>query len=1028
MKMDTIKKQNLYLENPHCLQENRLPARSVLIPATQKGVYYRNKEASSFLQSLNGSWQFCYCRQDCLTDFYKPEFDTAAWDVIDVPSMWQFRGYGKCSYPNVEYPIPFYPPYVMCENPVGYYKRAFFIKKCTARTVLHFGGVDNAFFVYVNGRYVGFSKGSRIPAEFDISAFVHDGENDVALKVFTYSDATYLENQDMLLANGIFRDVYLLHLNAVSLWDYRVKTSPSSFEITLQLTKNAPNCSVRLTLDGECALLKAEKEFKYVFQLENPRLWNAEQPNLYDLTIELLHGEEALEIHSKRIGIMHTKMEGTAFLVNGQPTYIKGINRHENNAKNGRYITVEQIEQELRMIKENNLNAIRCAHYTNHPAFYELASEIGLYVMDEADLETHGGIVTGDRGYLSKQPEWLEAYLDRVSRMLAINKNEPCIFMWSMGNECGDGENIDKCIAYTEAYDPTKAIMYGEGNSKREQDFRRFGYPSVEMLDNLPSDAPQLLVEYGHAMGNSPGFLQGYWDYIYTHKNFCGGFAWEFKSHGFYSEDENGNSFYKYGGDFDDEEKYHWYNFCLDGFLTSDGTPKPTWYELGAAQAPVYVFFDKDIEIMNTYDFTTLKDAHMSWSLMEDYAEIKSGCFDLPMLAPHERMHVTCAELNCMPEHRVPGAKYYLNLTFAEKGKVLGKRQLVLSVSEPKTPMVQDAYDYLVCTENEKVRVTSKNFEAEFCAGVLSKYIVDGKCLLDAPMQLCFYRATTDNDGVMCMQRWFPEWFYRNAKVWDSAFLKTMEFRWTETKVEQTQYGVCVRSSGKIIPDYEWLGFDATVEYRILKDGRIVTQITGTPFGNLPERLPRIGVCLALPRKFDTVEWYGRGKAQNYSDALLSAPVGLYSASADEMNFMFDMPQETGNREENAFVTVRAQTGEGVSIIGCDTFSFSYHPFTLENLNDAKHRNEIVPAEKRYLYIDYKMRGLGSRSCGPEPEEAFELHPHMFSFAFVLCAAQDKGAALEMNRTDYGVETKALSGTYVYKEEKQEKEVTDCKE
>ena len=593
------------IEDQNVLHINRLPARATVVPAQRTGIYYKNKEESTFLRSLNGDYRFLYLLEDTEPLFYANDVEDSAWDVIDVPSMWQYRGYGKPEYPNIRYPIPALPPYVKKQNPVGYYRKRFVIEEPSEKTILHFGGVDNAFYVYLNGTMVGFSKGSRLPAEFDVTGSIKKGENLLAIKVFTYSDATYLENQDMLLANGIFRDVYLIESRADTLWDYRVRTTYSSISIEATL-EGCGNYDVRISLDGQSVTYKASKYITHTFELDEPRLWSAETPQLYDLTIELLRDGEAFETHSKRVGIMHSRIEGNKFLVNEHPIYIKGINRHENNAKNGRTISVEEIEADLKLIKKNNLNAIRLAHYTNHPATYEIAAELGLYLMDEADLETHGAyIINGDQGYLSKTPEWLPAYKDRIIRMLETNKNEVAIFIWSTGNEAGTGENLDRCIDIIREFDPNHECIITQDTGVYTH-FRKIAYyPMSRVNDYTDEGYPVLAIEYAHAMGNSPGTLEDYWDYNYTHEKMVGGFAWEFRNHGFYSEDEDGNAFYKYGGDFDD--RYHWANFTMDGFCMSDGTPKPTWYELGAVSFAAYTTFDGHLlHVKNTNDFLTL--------------------------------------------------------------------------------------------------------------------------------------------------------------------------------------------------------------------------------------------------------------------------------------------------------------------------------------------------------------------------------------------------------------------------------------
>ncbi len=1017
------------LENQHVLHINRLPARTTVVPAKRSGVYYKNKEDSDLLQSLNGDWQFNYQPKDCLAHFYETTYEASSWDVIDVPSMWQYRGYGKPSYPNVEYPIPFHPPYVCCENPVGYYRKSFTVPCKRERTVLHFSGVDNAFYVYVNGVFVGFSKGSRIPAEFDVSHVIREGENLIAVKVFTYSDATYLENQDMLLASGIFRDVYLLHTDAVSLWDYRVTTTMNSFTVRASLCFHGEaDWRVHMSLDGQCAELDAADAVEHTFLLKEPRLWNAEQPNLYDLTITLLHQGEIAEIHSKRVGIMHTKCEGRHFYVNGSPVYIKGVNRHEHDCENGRAISVALIEKELRMIKDNNLNAVRCAHYNNHPAFYEIASEIGLYVMAEADIETHGCGVTNDQGWLNKHPDWYDAFFDRVSRMLETCKNEPCIFIWSAGNECGVGDNLNRCMQYIKAFDATKAMTYTQVNADERMcppysEFVSVGYPALAKLAETKEAAkkPVLLIEYAHAMGNSPGFLQGYQDYVYACDHICGGFVWEFKNHGFKTRDGN----VLYGGDFSCGDRYHWYNFCLDGFLTADGTPKPTWHELGEVMAPLYVTFDGKIKLYNTNDFRAVDYLTVKWTLKEDYTALRGGTKRLPPIRPHES---DVLELDLSVEHPTPGARYFAELLLFDGDRQISKKQIELPVRAKKLPFVKRTYDATVTQSGADIQVCGADFAVRFAGGLLCGYEQKGRTLLHDTMQFSCFRATTDNDGIQCLEKWFPAWFGRSAEAWNRSFLSSMKYHWEEMGYDLLPDCVVVKTKGKILPDFECLGFDTEITYSILAEGHVLVDIVGRPFGKMPDTLPRVGVVFPTPKDFTRCVWYGRGAGQNYADAHANAHMGLYDLPLSEMNFMFDMPQETGNREDTAFVSVCGKDGQGLSVVGCDAFSFAYQGFTQQALDRAKHRTELAEAAENYLYINYKTRGLGSRSCGPDPEPAFEFKPHDFRFAFTVTANTAEDELLSLARSDFGIKTQGLTDSYTYVPPKKQAEIADCDE
>ncbi len=987
---------------------NRLDARSNLVPSQIKDVYYRNKEKSDFLQSLNGDWFFNYRPCDDLDNF--AQIPTDGWDVIDVPSMWQYRGYGQCRYSNIDYPIPFNPPYIACKNPVGYYRRKFNIDNPDERTILHFGGVDSAFYVYVNGEFVGFSKGSRIPSEFDISDKIRRGENDIAVKVFTYCDGTYLENQDMLTASGIFRDVYLLHTAAVSLWDYRVFGTNNGFKIDITLRgDDFDGASVEVELDGCVKKFSAAKNISCEFEKENLRLWNSEDPNLYQLYITVHTADGREEIHSKKIGICYSEIRGGQLLVNGKPMYIKGINRHEYDCKNGRAISVELIEKELRMIKDNNINAVRCSHYTNNPAFYEICSEIGLFVLDEADLESHGCMATGDQGYLSKDPEWFCAYADRVDRMLMQNKNEACIFMRSVSNECGRGENLINCLKRIIAFDPTKAAIHDQQELpdtlfdpvQGEYDFiKRVGYPSRELIEKTSKILPiYMLIEYGHAMGNSPGFLEGYQKLVYETDNFIGGFVWEFKNHGFYAEDEHGNAFYKYGGNFEGD-KPNWYNFCMDGYLMSDGTPKHTWHELGEVFSPVYVTYDDEkITLKNTFNYRNLDSLTLRWEVCEDYSTVKHGEMSLPSAAPHE--DAVLALDTAVHEHKA-GARYYLNLHFFDGEKNVGNTQIKLE-SKTGAKITRKEFDGEITLQNDRICVKGDNFLIEFENGMAARFEKDGKVIFDSPLEFNLWRAPTDNDGIMGMD----SAFYRNVEKWQNAALETVRFFATDIRADVCGGMAVVETSGKILPMSKYLGFDTVVRYEIDGDGSVSVDIKAEPYGKFPENLPRIGLHLATHGDMRSVTWYGRGERENYPDCTKASPVGLYRADIADTYTVFDVPQESGNHENTAFASFSSDSAS-LAVIGCDEFSFSYHDFTLNSLTRAKHRNELVRDSRNHLYIDYKMRGLGSHSCGPEPEEEFELRPHAFEFAFVLAANVDEDEALRLARADFGIKSGAL--------------------
>lgn len=994
------------IENPKLTHINRLPARTTVIPALHRGVYYRNKEESEFITSLNGAYRFCWEQYDSKPDFYGIHYDDSLWDTLEVPSMWQYHGYGKPEYPNVWYSIPFNPPYISYENPVGYYRRhlCFTPKNENGRQILHFDGVDNAYFVYLNGKEVGMSKGSRMPAEFDVTDKIVSGDNLLAVKVFTRSDASYLENQDMLLASGIFRDVYLIDMPTVSVWDYEIIPDLKGIELAVTLNEKGDGYSVSAEMDSVKAVASADSEIvKLRLEPENPVLWNAENPYLYDLTIKLYHCGEIVEIHSKRIGLRTVETVGSRLLVNGMPITIKGVNRHEHNPKNGRAVSIEQIEKELKIIKKNNINAIRCSHYPNNPAFYEIASELGIYVADEADIESHGCDAIGDQGYLSKSPLWRSAYIDRTVRMAERDKNETCVIIWSIGNECGQGKNIEECAKYLRGFKVRKPILQAQDDAYNPvfSDFRQNGYCPLSVLDTYPADGePVILTEYAHSMGNSPGGLADYWKKIYHTDWFIGGFIWELKNHGFYSKGKDGKARYLYGGDFGDYN--HYSNFTLDGLLFSDGREKPAMREVFQVYSPVWVEYRDGIKLMNTMDFTDLSELTVKWELLEDYNILKSGNMRAPKASPHTEVEFDPGYGYFEP---VPGAEYYVNLEFFKNGKSVGISQIKLPIKNAKVKPSELCFDGNITVGNGKLTVNLKDSSIVFSGGLIETYKYKGRNLPVSNMKMSFYRAPTDNDGLVGLRA-------GHAGDWDWCFLNHITFSCEKIKTEKTENALRITAEGKTMPPARFAGFETVLIYDIYSDGKIFIEITGKPYGCLPGVLPRIGVSFEADGKYNRVEWYGRGQQENYSDRKLSAIMGLYSSDISELNTVYDVPQETGNREDVAFLNVTDGANFGIAVIGSPRFAFSYHDFTLENLTKARHCDELNYSDKNYLYIDYRMRPLGSYSCGPEPEEMYELHPHTYRFCFTLMPYASSESSLELARQQARAQNEALSDTF----------------
>ena len=947
-----------YIENNHMLSENRLPSRSMLIPASVRGITPRNFEKSDRVTLLSGDWKFRWLPENDDSEFFRADFSEAQFDDVKVPSMWQYQGYGLCKYPNVQFPFPYDPPYIHRDNPVGLYRKSFTAKK-SEKTILRFMGVGGAYFVWLNGEYVGFSKGSRIASEFDVTDKLHDGENLLAVKVFTWSDASYLENQDMLLANGIIRDVYLVGMEKEYLWDYTIVPEADGFRL---FAESVGKLSAELyDADGNLMASADDCGEEVFLKVEKPRLWNAEDPYLYELVLRVGN-----EVHTKRIGMRFSEVVGNKLLLNGKPIRLKGVNRHDNNCHTGQAITREQILSELCDIKSCNLNAIRNSHYPRDPVFYEYASELGIYVMDEADLETHGCEVTGDQGALNKNPDWYDAFFDRVYRMYSQDKNETCVNIWSLGNECGKGDSYDKISLWLRGQRVRKPIHFSCAGTIPEAhtDFRETGYMSMATLKSFGTEGrPVLMVEYAHAMGNSPGGLEDIWNHVYHNEQYAGGYVWEFKSHGFYVEGKDGKPRYLYGGDF--EDLYHWSNFSLDGFHTSDGTPKPSWDELREVSAPIFIDREEDgIRVSSSYDFTTISGATVDFSVIGyddrsgEVTTIRHEIIPLADIPPRGSAMIN-PDLGFDDGFGHVSAR----LLFTMNGKQLGDKQIILRDEKVeftgKSESLTETHD-----ESGNAKVKSGKLSLEFAGGLLSKLEKDGKILIDEPMRLNLWRAYTDNDGI---EKLFP----RRMGEWRGALVHTARFGFHEWKVD----GDRLVAVGKLLPQGYFWGFDVEIAYEI-SDG-VKISVHGKPYGRIPGKLPRIGIMFGLLEDYTTCEWFGRGEGDSYSDRRANSHFGVFRKEIPDLNFIYDVPQETGNHENCRRVTL---SGKDLSLTATGSFAFSCHDFSLENLTAARHYDELCRGGKKYLYLDYKMRPLGSASCGPEPEPEYELTPEEFTF------------------------------------------------
>lgn len=1007
------------LEDPKKLQLNRLPPRTEfhVYPSAATALAF-DRAASPWVQSLDGDWKFhlATCPSHVPIDFQATHFDDLKWATIPVPSHWQCQGYDTPRYTNTKYPFPLDPPYIPEDNPTGCYRRGFQIPVTWTgrRTILRFDGVDSAFHIWVNGVAIGFSKGSRMAAEFDITTALQPGDNRLAVSVYRYCDGSYLEAQDMWLLSGIFRDVSLRSEAVVSLWDVEITTTlapdftRAELELALTLrnagatraelvietllcdgsSHNVLNAPLTLTTQVDAA---SATTVKLHASVAYPQLWSAETPALYSVVLRL--GADCFV--PLRIGFREVKIVDGLLKVNGSPIRLKGVNRHEWDPQAGRVPKAENLRHDLHLMKQCNFNAVRCSHYPNVSRFYDLCDELGLYVMDEADLETHGCQAGGNQGLLSADPEWLPAYRDRVERMFWQNKNHPAIIIWSAGNECGFGENIAQLCRWLKGRDPSRPVHYPQSSQKQPTatDFRQFGYCNLARVKEMGEMAhggwPAIATEYGHAMGNGPGGLKDFWEELDKHPHLQGGFIWEWIDHGLLTHSPEGQSYYGYGGDFGDEPSDK--NFCVDGLLFPDRTPSPALNEIKKAMEPARLLplslAEGRFQLLNRLDFSSLDFLELHWSVVRDGETLTHGTLPLPRVGPRQSVELTIPFTPPAPRHADSAA--YLNVDFAlkaatswaAKGHLLAWDQFALPVAPlaPAPLIIATPHRLTTTVTGEALTIGGHDFTVTFDRrrGTLATWLVSGHTLLKAGPELSVWRAPIDNDGVHRRLLRTGQW--RDARLFEMFFRpRAMEF---EARGHET---VTVYIEGQMLPQAFSLAYDCQYVCTICSDGRLFLDFQAAPYGDWPEVLGRLGIKMALPKRYEYAEWFGLGPGECYPDSRAAARMGLYRTSVDELHTPYVFPQSNGTRIGTRRVALRDREGFGLQVTGKAEFAFSASRYSELDLAKAAHTVELRDSGQIHLNLDHAVRGLGSASCGPEPEACYECRPQTFGMRLQL--------------------------------------------
>lgn len=922
-------------ENLDIIGKNVLKERSYFF------AYDKNNKSKGFL-SLNGEWDVEYISQE---EHKKGK--------ITVPGFLELQGYGKPWYTNVQYPFACNPPYIPNDNPTAIYKRKFNIEKIEKNTNIVFEGVDSSYHLYINDKLVGYSQGSRNRAEFNITEFLSEGENSITVIVYKWNVYSYIEDQDMWWLSGIFRDVYII--SNYTTRDIFTKTSLTDdynsgiLDLGVEFLEKVDKIVVYID-DITYEYSNVDISFKSRIILPNVRKWTAETPNLYSFKIEIYKDLDLIEYIPLKIGFRRIEIKDKNIYLNGKYITLKGINRHEFHPETGRTLTLEHMKKDLMMFKENNINAIRTAHYPNDPRFYDLCDEYGFYVIDEADLETHGMDVINQRNNLNNNPLYRDAFLDRMVKMVERDKNHPSILFWSLGNESGYGVNHKIMADYAKARDNSRLIHYeGECREIAEEnhniplydpessDIHSSMYTPYDLLQKIAKldylEKPHIMCENLHAMGNGPGAIKDIWDLIYREKRLQGGFVWEWCDHGILQE-KDGISFYAYGDDF--KQKPNDSNFVIDGLVMPDRTPSPALSEYKKALEPIKITCisddKKQYSIKNRYDFLTTENIKFLVVIKQEEKLLKKYDFTL-LLNPGEERNISIDFDN--------NNDFEKTITISA---FLGDNEISFNQEIIKG-------NYLVVENKRELNIDN--------------YLVKSN----------FYRAKTDNDRLG-----LKEFF---AKPISEYFKEYRVDMMDEINISDELLGNKRYIKSKSMPRSLNWGFDMSYEYEKLENGEIKVKVKGTPFGKSPLFLPRIGINLKLNKKFNTVKWYGLGFMENYIDSKEARKLDVYCSHIDDLNVKYIYPQETGNRMETRWIELHSDD-EALRIEMKKELNFSISKYDILDIENANHQHELVEKEYINLYIDVAQYGLGSASCGEDVLDKYRLYTKPFNFEFTI--------------------------------------------
>lgn len=1012
-------------QNPTVNSINREPMRAHFIPfiseesaieQSRKPIpecFGINEKAERRIQ-LDGKWNFRWYKNpdSCKDEFLNPDYSFDVWEKINVPGSWELQGFDAPIYTDVRYPFPPNPPYVPEDyNPVGVYQRSLTIPENWEKmdVFIDFEGVESAFYCWLNGELIGYSEDSRLPAHFNISKLLKKGKNNLVVKVFRFSDGSYLEDQDYWKYSGIERSVYVYARPKSRIIDFDIETLLTNeykdgvFNLKLHTYQPQKGQTIKVSLSESMKNLQkwsykltssTDTLIAFSKNISNVKNWSSEQPNLYELIVTMYDNKgNVLESFCHFFGFRQIEMRNGLFLLNNKPILFKGVNRHEHDPDNGRTITVESMVEDILLMKQFNINAVRCSHYPNNPQWYALCDRLGLYVIDEANIESHGMDFHNDKT-LANYPDWETPFMERMTRMVERDRNFTSILIWSLGNESGYGKNFETIYHWTKKFDPSRPVQYEGARTEGLSDIYCPMYARIWRLRehvNQRQSRPLILCEYAHAMGNSVGNLQDYWDLIYKYDQLQGGFIWDWVDQTFRKKDKDGNVIWAYGGDLGFVGVPNDSNFCANGLVTADRKLHPHIHEVKKVYQNILfepvTFTNNQLNITNRFFFISLEDYDFRWVIEADGEAVKRGTDSFPEILPGETKTIQLPIENLSYDNR----EFFLKIEAYSKketdclpkGHIIAAEQWQLHKgnAEPDAYLTDlNQFSPLKLIEDKNnAFVSGATFAVSFnkTSGKMESLTYEQQEMINTALIPNFWRPLTDNDVA-------------NETSTRCGLWKNVEndLRLTKMDVEKiSDQTVLVTTNYEMIRQNSILN----LTYRIDSSGKIKATVNFQPGKKPLPEIPRFGMYMVIPAEFEKMSWFGRGPHENYSDRKTSAFIGVYNSTVWDEFHPYIRPQETGNKCDVRWVVLQNSLGKGIRISGEKPLSVSAWNFPQEDIDyipfnqERKHGGSIVKKEMIWINIDDAQMGVGGdNTWGAQVHPEYTITPKNRSFTFFI--------------------------------------------